>query len=116
MVGGKVQWAATVAKIAGIGIIVLGAFLLSRTGSWPNLKQPVTDRIAPSGAGAFGASMLAALWAYQGWSNLPMVAGEIEKPERNIPRALIYGMLLVILVYLVTNLAYFYALPFGVDR
>ena len=113
VVGGKVQWAATVAKIAGIGIIVLGAFLLSRTGSWANLKQPVTDRIAPSGAGAFGASMLAALWAYQGWSNLPMVAGEIEKPERNIPRALIYGMLLVILVYLVTNLAYFYALPFG---
>jgi basic amino acid/polyamine antiporter, APA family len=42
-----------------------------------------------------------------------MMAGEIEKPERNIPRALIYGMLLVILVYLVTNLAYFYALPFN---
>ena len=112
-VGGRVQWAATVAKIAGIAIIVLGAFLLSRTGGWANLKQPVTDRIAPSGAGAFGAAMLAALWAYQGWSNVPMVAGEIEKPERNIPRALIYGMLLVILVYLVTNLAYFYALPFG---
>jgi APA family basic amino acid/polyamine antiporter len=57
--------------------------------------------------------MLAALWAYQGWSNVPMVAGEIEKPERNIPRALIFGMLIVILVYLITNLAYFYALPFG---
>lgn len=111
--GGKVQWAATVAKIAGIAVIVLGAFLLSRSGSWTNLKQPVTDQIAPSGTGAFGAAMIAALWAYQGWSNLPMVAGEIEKPERNIPRALIYGMLLVILVYLITNVAYFYALPFG---
>jgi basic amino acid/polyamine antiporter, APA family len=42
-----------------------------------------------------------------------MVAGEIEKPERNVPRALIFGMLIVILVYLVTNLAYFYALPFS---
>jgi APA family basic amino acid/polyamine antiporter len=63
--------------------------------------------------GAFGAAMLAALWAYQGWANVPMVAGEIEKPERNIPRALIFGMLIVILVYLITNLAYFYALPFG---
>ena len=111
--GGKVQWAATVAKLAGIGIIVLGAFLLSKTGSWGNLDKPVTDTIAPSGAGAFGAAMIAALWAYQGWSNLPMVAGEIDKPERNVPRALIYGMLLVILVYLVTNVAYFYALPFG---
>ncbi|MFL5543684.1 MAG: APC family permease [Gemmatimonadaceae bacterium] len=111
--GGKVQWAATVAKLAGIAIIVLGASLLSRTASWDHLQTPVTAGIAPGGSGAFGAAMIAALWAYQGWSNLPMVAGEIEKPERNIPRALIYGMLIVILVYLVTNVAYFYALPFS---
>ena len=112
-VGGRVQWAATVAKLAGIAIIVLGAFLLSKTGSAVNLKKPGTAAIAPGGIGAFGAAMLAALWAYQGWSNLPMVAGEMEKPERNVPRALIYGMVLVIVVYLLTNLAYFYALPFG---
>jgi APA family basic amino acid/polyamine antiporter len=112
VIGGKVQWAATVAKVAGIAVIVVGAFLLSH-GSWANLKQPATDQVAPSGKGAFGAAMIAALWAYQGWSNLPMVAGEIEKPERNIPRALIYGMLLVIVVYLITNAAFFYALPFG---
>ncbi|MFL5523171.1 MAG: APC family permease [Gemmatimonadaceae bacterium] len=111
--GAKVQWAATVAKIAGIAIIVLGAFLLSRSGSWAHLQKPVTASAAPSGAGAFGAAMIAALWAYQGWTNLPMVAGEIEKPERNVPRALIYGTVLVILIYLVTNLAYFYALPFS---
>jgi APA family basic amino acid/polyamine antiporter len=112
-VGGRVQWAATVAKLAGIAIIVLSAFLLSRTGSWDHLKTPITARIAPEGVGAFGAAMLAALWAYQGWANVPMVAGEIEKPERNVPRALIYGMLVVILVYLITNLAFFYALPFS---
>ena len=111
--GSRVQWAATVAKLGGIAIIVLGAFLLSRTGSWEHLKMPVTAPIAPARVGAFGAAMLAALWAYQGWSNVPMVAGEIEKPERNVPRALIFGMLIVIVVYLVTNLAYFYALPFS---
>jgi APA family basic amino acid/polyamine antiporter len=111
--GSRVQWVATVAKLGGIAIIVLGAFLLSKTGSWEHLKTPVTASIAPAGAGAFGAAMLAALWAYQGWSNVPMVAGEIEKPERNIPRALIFGMLIVIVVYLITNLAYFYALPFS---
>jgi APA family basic amino acid/polyamine antiporter len=111
--GSRVQWASTVAKLGGIAIIVLGAFLFSRTGSWEHLKTPVTATIAPAGIGAFGAAMLAALWAYQGWSNLPMVAGEIEKPERNVPRALIFGMLIVILVYLVTNLAFFYALPFS---
>jgi len=112
-VGARVQWVATVAKLAGIAVIVVGAFLLSRTGSWDHLRKPVTAGIASGGASAFGAAMLAALWAYQGWANVAMVAGEIEKPERNVPRALIYGMLLVILVYLVTNLAYFYALPFN---
>ncbi|HJP58696.1 MAG TPA: amino acid permease [Gemmatimonadaceae bacterium] len=111
--GGKVQWAATVAKLGGIAIIVLGAFLLSKAGSWSHLQKPVTAELVPTGVGAFGAAMIASLWAYQGWSNLPMVAGEIEKPERNIPRALIYGMLLVIVVYVVTNIAFFYALPFS---
>jgi APA family basic amino acid/polyamine antiporter len=111
--GARVQWAATVAKLGGIAIIVFGAFLLSRSGSWDHLRAPVTAGIASGGMTAFGAAMLAALWAYQGWANVSMVAGEIEKPERNVPRALIYGMLLVILVYLVTNVAYFYALPFS---
>jgi len=112
-VGGRVQWAATVAKLAGIGLIVAGAFLLSKSASWQNLDTPVTEAAGSGGIGAFGAAMIAALWAYQGWSNLPMVAGEMEKPERNVPRALIYGMVIVIAVYLVTNVAYFYALPFG---
>lgn len=111
--GARVQWLATVAKLGGIAIIVVGALLLSHTGSWQHLKEPVTARIASGGASAFGAAMLAALWAYQGWANVAMVAGEIDKPERNIPRALIYGMLLVIVVYLITNIAYFYALPFS---
>ena len=112
-VGSRVQWIATVAKVGGIAIITLGAFVLSRDGSWQHLKAPASAAIPTVGAGAFGAAMIAALWAYQGWSNVAMVAGEIEKPERNVPRALIFGMLIVILVYLVTNLAYFFALPFG---
>jgi APA family basic amino acid/polyamine antiporter len=112
-VGARVQWIATVAKLGGIAIIVIGVFLFSHTGTWQQLRAPVTAGIASGGISAFGAAMLAALWAYQGWSNVAMVAGEIEKPERNIPRALIYGMVIVIGVYLITNLAYFYALPFG---
>jgi APA family basic amino acid/polyamine antiporter len=55
--------------------------------------------------------MLAALWAYNGWANLPMAAGEVRDPGRNIPRALVGGMLVVITVYVLINLAYVYALP-----
>jgi APA family basic amino acid/polyamine antiporter len=109
--GARVQWIATLAKLGGIAIIVLGVFLFSHTGSWKNLRAPTG--VVGGGLSAFGAAMLAALWAYQGWANVAMVAGEIEKPERNIPRALIYGMAIVIGVYLVTNVAYFYALPFS---
>jgi APA family basic amino acid/polyamine antiporter len=111
--GSRVQWVSTLAKLGGIAVIVLGAFFLSRTGSMVNLHKPVTTTIAPTGASAFAAAMIAALWAYQGWSNVAMVAGEVEKPERNVPRALIYGMLIVIAVYLITNAAFFYALPFS---
>ncbi|HEX3532973.1 MAG TPA: amino acid permease [Gemmatimonadaceae bacterium] len=110
--GARVQWIATVAKLGGIAIIVIGVFAFSHTGSWEHLRAPITAAVG-GGVSAFGAAMLAALWAYQGWANVAMMAGEIEKPERNIPRALIYGMTIVIGVYLITNVAYFYALPFG---
>jgi APA family basic amino acid/polyamine antiporter len=57
--------------------------------------------------------MLAALWAYDGWNNMPMAAGEVTNPGRNVPFALIVGMAVVTLIYCAANLAYFYALPFG---
>jgi APA family basic amino acid/polyamine antiporter len=56
--------------------------------------------------------MLAALWAYDGWNAMPMIGGEVRNPQRNIPRALIGGMLAVMAIYCLANLAYFYALPF----
>ena len=55
--------------------------------------------------------MLAALWAYDGWNNMPMAAGEVQDPGRNIPRALIVGMIAVMAIYCLANLSYFYALP-----
>ena len=62
---------------------------------------------------AFGLAMLAALWAYDGWNNMPMAAGEVKDPGRNVPRALIGGMVAVMAIYCAANLAYFYALPWG---
>jgi APA family basic amino acid/polyamine antiporter len=57
--------------------------------------------------------MLAALWAYDGWNNMPMAAGEVKDPGRNVPIALIGGMAVVMVIYCTANLAYFYALPFA---
>ena len=59
----------------------------------------------------FFAALVGALWAYDGWNNVTMVASEVRKPQRNLPLALIVGTLAVIAIYLLTNLAYFYVLP-----
>ncbi len=112
VVGGRVQSALTVVKTAGIALLVLGIFFFGRTADWSHLRAP-EGAAAWSGFAAFGTAMLAALWAYDGWNNMPMAAGEVKDPGRNIPRALVAGMLIVIAVYCLANLSYFYALPFG---
>lgn len=107
--GGRVQTILTLCKVLGIGVIVLGALLLS---DGAGMHAPAIAAPPVSGQ-AIGAAMLAALWAYDGWNNMPMVAGEVRDPGRNVPRALILGMVVVLLVYGLANLAYFYALPLG---
>ena len=57
------------------------------------------------------ASMLAAFWAYEGWNTIGFLGGEIRNPNRNIPRALMGGMALIIITYLLVNFVYFYILP-----
>jgi APA family basic amino acid/polyamine antiporter len=90
--------------------VVVGIFFFSGSGDWSHLQTPAGTP-AWSGFALFGTAMLAALWAFDGWNNMPMAAGEVQDPGRNIPRALVGGMLVVLAIYLVTNLAYFYALP-----
>ncbi|MDQ3243630.1 MAG: amino acid permease, partial [Gemmatimonadota bacterium] len=53
------------------------------------------------------------LWAYDGWSNMTQIAGEVRNPQRNVPLGLIAGVLIVIALYLMVNAAYFYVLPAG---
>ncbi|HEY6400408.1 MAG TPA: amino acid permease, partial [Blastocatellia bacterium] len=110
--GGKVQSALTVLKIAGIAVVIGGVFFFAPSVTWSNLATP-SGTPEWSGFAAFGIAMLAALWAYDGWNNMPMAAGEVKNPGRNIPRALIWGMVAILLIYCLANLAYFYALPFG---
>ena len=112
VVGGRVQTALTILKVAGIAIVVLGhRRCWSTTADWGHLAAPSS---APSGgAAAFGLAMLAALWAYDGWNNMPMAAGEVKDPGRNVPRALVGGMVAVMAIYCAANLAYFYALPWA---
>jgi amino acid transporter len=51
------------------------------------------------------------LWVYDGWADVSFVGGEVKDPERNLPRVLIYGTLIIIALYLLANLAYLAVLP-----
>ena len=112
--GGRVQTALTGAKVLGIVVIIGGAYFFSSDGTFSNVTSfnvnASTGRF--SGLTAFGAAVLSALWACDGWAFMPMVAGEIKNPARNVPRALFVGVLGVLGLYALVNLAYFYALPF----
>jgi basic amino acid/polyamine antiporter, APA family len=104
--GGQVQTAVTILKVGMIlAIVLLAAFLGG--GETGNLASTVSHT---GGLQGFFAALVAALWAYDGWNNLNMVSSEIHNPQRNIPRALILGVLLVGAIYLCANVAYFYVL------
>jgi basic amino acid/polyamine antiporter, APA family len=111
LLGGRVQTILTSAKVISILAVAGGVFLFSTGADWSNLSDPVGASTA-AGLSGFGAALFAALWAYSGWQFLPMAASEVQEPERNLPRAIIGGTLLVLGIYLLVNLAYLYALPF----
>src|SRR5204863_213054 len=91
--------AGVVAMFGALCFAELGALLPEAGGEYVYLRA------------GFGAAMFAALWAYSGWQYLPMAAGEVQDPQRNLPRAIIGGSLLVLAIYLAVNTAYLYALP-----
>jgi APA family basic amino acid/polyamine antiporter len=109
--GGRVQAFLTTIKVIALVGLIGGVYLLSpghdTTASAAAVTPPATA-VAPS-ASAFGFAMLSALWAYSGWQYLPMAAGEVRDPARNVPRAVIGGGLLVLTIYLLVNSAYFHA-------
>jgi APA family basic amino acid/polyamine antiporter len=64
----------------------------------------------PGPASGFGVAMIAVMWTYEGWHYVAFVAGEIKDPQRNVPRALIVGTLILTVMYVLVNLGYLYAL------
>jgi APA family basic amino acid/polyamine antiporter len=60
---------------------------------------------------ALGIGLIAVFWAYDGWVYITWVAGEVQDPRRNVPRAMVLGIIVVAVVYLAMNLTYVYAMP-----
>ena len=109
--GGLVNSILTSLKVCMVLALVIGVVFFSDSFAVANLADP-TDASAVTKAG-FGLAMLSALWAYDGWNNMPMAAGEVQNHQRNVPLALVSGVLLVVATYLLVNLSFFLALPFA---
>ncbi len=105
---GEFQFLFTLLKIAIIlGIVAVGFSYTN--GTWANFST--TFGGAKGGLAGFFAALVAALWAYDGWNDLNMVAGEIRNPQRNIPLSLVWGVATVGALYVLINAAVQYAMP-----
>ncbi len=105
---GEFQFLFTLLKVAIIlGIVAVG--FSYRGGTWANFATEFAG--AKGGVAGFFAALVAALWAYDGWNDLNMVAGEIRNPQRNIPLSLIWGVATVGALYILVNAAVQYVLP-----
>jgi len=109
--GGRLQVILTVIKVSSVAAIAVFGLALARPGGlgfhpfFPARYSAVTI------TGFFGA-LAAALWAYDGWGDLNLVGSEIEDPQRNMPRALILGVIFCIGLFMLFSLAAHWALPF----
>jgi APA family basic amino acid/polyamine antiporter len=111
---GEFQLVFTLLKVA----IILGIVVVCFSGignvpgrGWSNFAGTFAG--AKGGIAGFMAALVAALWAYDGWNDLNMVAGEVKRPEQNIPIALIAGVATVGVLYVLVNAGVQYVLPAG---
>ena len=114
---GFVQVFLSVLKVAAL-IILVGAIFLSGKGQWSNLRT-ASAGFDPSFwvvLTSFIAASTGALAAYDGWNNLGFVSGEIKDPQKNIPRGLIIGIGICIILYVLTTEAFLYVLPIDIMK
>ncbi len=105
---GEFQFLFTLLKVAIIlGIVTVG--FSYEGGTWANFATEFVG--AKGGVAGFFLALVAALWAYDGWNDLNMVAGEIRNPQRNIPLSLIWGVATVGALYILVNAAVQYVMP-----
>jgi basic amino acid/polyamine antiporter, APA family len=105
--GNRANVILTIAKVAGLASLPLLAIFFSRTSpQWTPIVPHVAHPLA-----AFGVAMIAVLWANDAWYSVTWLAGEMKDPQRDLPRAMLWGITLLTVIYVAVNVAYLYALP-----
>ncbi|CAI9735029.1 (0,+)-type amino acid transporter 1-like isoform X1 [Octopus vulgaris] len=100
----SIQVVFTVAKITALIIIIIGGFIMMGKGEFYDLPEGFTG--SETSGSAIALAFYDGLWAYDGWNNLNYAIEELKNPYRNLPLAIIIGIPLVTVLYLLTNVSY----------
>jgi APA family basic amino acid/polyamine antiporter len=112
--GTLLQNLSTWTKFAAMAAFVFLGFAIGK-GDWSHFHSHgvgLTMGLHPTQLiSAFGLGLIAVYWAYDGWVYITWVAGEVKEPRRNVPLAMVLGVLAVGAIYMAMNITYLYALP-----
>jgi basic amino acid/polyamine antiporter, APA family len=100
----------TVLKI-GTLLFIIGYGFLGGFGNWQNFTPFFAVPADPFGA--FAGGIVGAFFAFAGWWEVTRVAGEVENPQKNLPKALAIGIVALTLIYILTSAVFFYLVPLG---
>src|SRR5262249_56426527 len=106
--GAVLQNVSTAFKVAALAALIVLGFLLG--GGVPPVGE-TGAAAAPVTLSPVVLALVAILWAYDGWGDLAFVGGEVRDPQRNLPRALVLGTVIVVVLYLGANLVYLHLIP-----
>lgn len=118
--GKIIQRVFTSTKILALSaVILIGFFAGAKAGYWqPNIQLPFRSSDAGNAGfsvtallSAMGVALIGSLFSSDAWNNVTFIAGEVQQPRRNIPLGLLIGVLIVTLLYILANVAYFMLLP-----
>jgi APA family basic amino acid/polyamine antiporter len=105
--GSRVNNVFVLLKVAALGVIILLALWGPSAPDWLTTGRAAAESpVSGTVALAFGAALIPILFAYGGWQNANYVAEEMRDPRRHLPRALILGTAIVVVIYLLANVAY----------
>lgn len=108
--GGGLQNILTFIKIAAITILVFLGFWMGR-GEINHFHPFWGNSSVLSPVAAFGLALIPVIFTYSGWNATTYIAGEIKDPGRNIPRSILIGILSTLMIYMLMNAVYIYAMP-----
>jgi len=108
--GAVLQNLSTMFKVGALALLVLVGFALGTP--WADIPAGgIFAQRAAVGLSPFLLAMVAILWAYDGWADLAFVGGEVQNPQKTLPRALLLGTGIVVVLYIAANLVYLYLIP-----